>query len=79
MYAQALESNPRMAAGVNQASDAISKMVFDVSTFAQQAMGQQQPEEEVGAPQPASPDASSRLPEFAAAEPVKPEPPAKSI
>lgn len=40
---QALESNPRVAAGVKQAGDALHKVVTDVSGFAQQTFrGQQQ-------------------------------------
>lgn len=63
---KALESNPRVAAGVNQAGDALNKIVTGVSGFAQQAMGQPQPEELPG-PRPVVPDGDFRMPDAAAA------------
>eukprot|EP00752_Nemacystus_decipiens_P003911 g3586.t1 len=50
---KALESNPRVAAGVHQAGDAIGNLVRNVSGLAQQAMGQ---------PQQSGPAASAAVP-----------------
>lgn len=49
---QALESNPRVAAGVHQAGDAIGSLVKSVSGLAHQAMGQ--PQEMAGPVPPAA-------------------------
>lgn len=81
LHLQALESNPRVAAGVNQAGDALNKIVTGVSGFAQQAMGQQHPEELPG-PRPANPQVNLRTSDSAAAAAAAGEsdaPPAKNI
>ncbi|CAM9262694.1 unnamed protein product [Laminaria digitata] len=78
---KALESNPRVAAGVNQAGDAVNKMITGVTGFAQQAMGQPQPEELPG-PRPANPDENLRMLDDAAAAPAEggsDAPPTKNI
>lgn len=51
---------------MNQAGDALNKIVTGVSGFAQQAMGQPQPEELPG-PRPVVPDRDFRMPDAAAA------------
>ncbi|CAM9671753.1 unnamed protein product [Scytosiphon promiscuus] len=57
---KALESNPRVAAGVHQAGDAIGSLVRGVSGLAQQAMGQPQTSEPAPpAAVPGSTDGSS--------------------
>lgn len=67
---QALESNPRVAAGVNQAGDTVNKIITGVSGFAQQAMGQQPQPEELPGPRPANPQGNFRMSDAAAAAPA---------
>lgn len=69
LFRQALESNPRVAAGVNQAGDAMNKLVAGVSGFAQQAMGQPQPVE-LRDPQPANTNGAFRTSDNASAAPA---------
>lgn len=72
---QALESNPRVAAGVHQAGDAFGNLVRNVSGLAQQAMGQPPQADPSAAAPPDPTDGSFHVPgsaDSAGAPPTKP-------